>query len=403
MENMDTMPQPILAGAKIIVIGVGGGGSNAVNRMMDAQVKSASFIAVNTDLQALRMSTAPVRLQIGAKLTQGKGAGADPTVGQRAADESKLAIREKIKDCDMVFVTAGMGGGTGTGAAPVIAALAKEMGKLTVAVVTKPFSFEGRVKMDHAEIGIANLRKVVDTLVVIPNEKLLKIAGSMTYADAFRYADDVLRQEIQGISDVIMNPSIINLDFADICTVMRGKGVAHMGIGRGKGEGKTVEAVKQAVYNPLLETSIEGATSVILHVMVGADVKLDEVNEAADLVRQVVAPGAHIIFGSDIRKSMQDEIIITVIATGFETPENEIRVVPNQQIPQQGQHGNQPAAATASPAKKIGVFGEELKPAPVPEAKPPVPPPHGFTSSRVTVDDDFPEFLKKLNQRKDNQ
>ncbi len=398
--------------AVIKVVGVGGGGNNAVNRMIDANLNSAKFIAINTDLQALKMSKAEVRIQIGDKLTHGQGAGADPEKGQKAAEESRLAISEQLKDADLVFITAGMGGGTGTGAAPVVASIAKEMGKLTVAVVTKPFAFEGRVRMEHAEIGIANLRKAVDTLVVIPNEKLMRVASKLPMLEAFKYADDVLRQGIQGISDLIVTPSQINLDFADVCTVMRNKGVAHMGIGRGKGEGRTTEAVKQAVFSPLLETSIEGATSVILNVMGSVDMSLEEVNEAAELVRQVVHPKANIIFGSDVRSSLNDEIIVTIIATGFETPHNENAVMNK---PQQ-----RPSAPNAG-ADRIGVFG--VKPAqptnngwgrPEPVSNPFAQPqqqapqntsgwsePQGGVKSSVVSpeEDDFPEFLRRLNNK----
>lgn len=387
--------------AKIIVVGVGGGGNNAINRMIEAGVKTAGYIAVNTDLQALRMSKAGppnVRLQIGAELTKGQGAGANPDIGQKAAEESKKAIREKIKDADMVFVAAGMGGGTGTGAAPVIAALAKEMGKLTVGVVTKPFAFEGKIRADQAEMGILNLRKSVDSLVVIPNEKLVKIAGSMTFQDAFRYADDVLRQGIQGISDVIMYQSEINLDFADISTVMRNKGIAHMGIGRGKGENKTVDAVRQAVFSPLLDTSIEGATSIILHMAIGKSVTLDEVNEATTLVKNVVSPNANTIFGYQIREDLSDDIIVTIIATGFNTPKNEERVMPSTAPPVNKEGGG----------KRLGIFGESSDAgghsgaAPsagffgggqAPQYRPP-----NQHSSRVDISDvdDVPEFLKKL-------
>lgn len=338
--------------AVIKVVGVGGGGNNAVNRMIDAKINSAKFIAVNTDLQALKMSKAEIRIQIGDKLTHGQGAGAEPEKGQKAAEESRVAISEQLKDADLVFITAGMGGGTGTGAAPVVASIAKEMGKLTVAVVTKPFAFEGMVRMKNAEIGIANLSKVVDTLVVIPNEKLMRVAPKLPMLEAFKYADDVLRQGIQGISDLIVTPALINLDFADVCTVMRNKGVAHMGIGRGKGEGRATEAVKQAVFSPLLETSIEGASSVILNVMGSVDMSLEEANEAASLVRQVIAPNANVIFGADMRSSLNDEIIITIIATGFDTPRNENAILNkpaggNAQRNQQGASGN------------IGVFGAQ--------------------------------------------
>jgi len=388
--NSQNRPQELSKAlpAKIIVVGVGGGGNNAVNRMIDAGITTANYIAVNTDLQALRMSKSPIRLQIGDKLTAGKGAGADPSIGQKAAEESKMAIREKIKDADMVFVAAGMGGGTGTGAAPVIAALAKEMGKLTVGVVTKPFAFEGKVRSDQAEQGIMNLRKCVDTMVVIPNEKLIKIAGSMTFHDAFKYADEVLRQGIQGISDVIMYHSTINLDFADISTVMRNKGIAHMGIGRGKGENKTVEAVKQAVYSPLLDTSIEGATSIILHMAIGKGVIVDEVNEANLLVKNVVSPNANIIWGHHNREDLEDEIVVTIIATGFNTPKNEEKAMPSTGV-------NRDAGG-----KRLGIFGEEqtsMTGGGLGNTIPPYRPPNP-SSSRVDISDvdDIPEFLKKL-------
>lgn len=304
--------------ATIKVIGIGGGGNNAVNRMVAAGITSAQFVAINTDKQALLMSKANHRIQIGEKLTRGLGAGADPEVGEKAAEESKAVITDVLKDCDLVFITAGMGGGTGTGAAPVVAQIAKEMGILTIAVVTKPFNFEGRKRMENAERGIANLKKNVDTLVVIPNDKLLKIVPKGTpIVEAFRCADDVLRQGIQGISDLIVTPSLINLDFADVRSVMKNKGLAHMGIGRAKGDTKTVDAVRQAVASPLLETTIEGATGVILNVKGGLDLPIDEVNEAAELVRGVVDPACNIIFGAGIDESLQEEVEITVIATGF--------------------------------------------------------------------------------------
>ena len=306
--------------ANIKVIGVGGGGNNAVNRMIDANITSAQFVAINTDKQALLLSKAEHRLQIGEKLTRGLGAGADPEVGQKAAEESKASISEMLKDCDLVFITAGMGGGTGTGAAPVVAQVAKEMGILTIAVVTKPFGFEGRTRVENCEKGLENLRKYVDTLVIIPNDKLLKLVPKGTpIIEAFMYADDVLRQGIQGISDLIVTPSLINLDFADVRSVMKNRGLAHMGIGRSKGENKTIEAVRQAVSSPLLETTIEGATGVIINVKGGLDLPLDEVYEAADLVKEVVDPSCNIIFGSGIDESLNDEVEITIIATGFQS------------------------------------------------------------------------------------
>ena len=304
--------------ATIKVIGIGGGGNNAVNRMVAANITSAQFVAINTDKQALLMSKATHRIQIGEKLTRGLGAGADPQIGEKAAEESKAVITDVLKDCDVVFITAGMGGGTGTGAAPVVAQIAKEMGILTIAVVTKPFNFEGRKRMENAELGIENLKKHVDTLVVIPNDKLLKIVPKGTpIVEAFRCADDVLRQGIQGISDLIVTPSLINLDFADVRSIMKDKGLAHMGIGRAKGENKTIDAVRQAVASPLLETTIEGATGILLNVKGGLDLPIDEVDEAAELVRGVVDPSCNIIFGASIDEALSEEVEITVIATGF--------------------------------------------------------------------------------------
>lgn len=304
---------------QILVVGVGGGGNNAINRMIAAGVKSAKFLAVNTDKQALMISNAQDQIQIGEKLTRGRGAGADAEVGRKAAEESRAEIAEKLKGTDLVFVTAGMGGGTGTGAAPVIASIAKEMGILTIAVVTKPFEFEGRTRMLNAEMGIRNLSKCVDTLVVIPNDRLLQVVPKGTsFVDAFKYADDVLRQGIQGIADLIATPSLINLDFADVRTVMKNRGLAHMGIGESSGEGRNVDAVRQAVASPLLETTIEGAQAVIINVCGGFDMSLDEVNEAVRLVKEVVDPSANTIFGATIDESYKDKIKITVIATGFQ-------------------------------------------------------------------------------------
>ena len=303
---------------QIKVFGVGGGGNNAVNRMIASNIKSAQFYAVNTDRQALMMSQAKEKIQIGGKLTRGLGAGADPEIGRRAAEESKTEIAEKLKGADLVFITAGMGGGTGTGAAPVIASIAKEMGILTIAVVTKPFGFEGNHRMENAEVGIANLAKCVDTLVVIPNDKLLKVVPKGTpVLEAFEYADDVLRQGIQGISDLIATSSLINLDFADVRTVMKNRGLAHMGIGEGSGENRSIEAVRMAVASPLLETTIEGAQAVIINVTGGFDLTLDEVNTAVELVKQAIDPSANTIFGATIEEKYNDKLIVTIIATGF--------------------------------------------------------------------------------------
>ena len=313
LENMGTQV------AQIKVVGVGGGGNNAVNRMILSGIKSANFVAINTDKQALYLSKATQRIQIGEKLTKGLGAGADPEIGKQAAEESKAAITEALKGTDLVFITAGMGGGTGTGAAPVVAAIAKELGALTVAVVTKPFAFEGRRRMMNAEQGIANLRKNVDTLVVIPNDKLTQnFNKDITMVEAFRRADDVLRQGIQGISDLIVFPALINLDFADVRTIMKNTGMAHMGLGVGRGENRTIDAIRQAVYSPLLETTIEGATGVIVNITGGVDLTMGEVQHAVGLIYEVVDEKANIIFGADIRDDLEEEVQVTIIATGFD-------------------------------------------------------------------------------------
>ncbi len=304
---------------KIKVIGVGGGGSNAVNRMIDAGVNGVEFITVNTDKQALQISKADYRIQIGTKLTRGWGAGADPEIGCKAAEENYEELSQAVSDADLVFITAGMGGGTGTGAAPMIAALTREKEILTIAVVTKPFNFEGRKRMENAEKGLEALRKTVDSLVVIPNEKLFKIVPKGTsIVDTFRYADDVLRQGVQGISNLIIENSLINLDFADVRTTMKNRGLAHMGIGKARGDRRIFEALSQAVSSPLLETTIEGATGIIFNVKGGSSLPIDQVHEAADLMREIVDPNCNIIFGASIDESLDDEVEITVIATGFQ-------------------------------------------------------------------------------------
>ncbi|WP_019138183.1 cell division protein FtsZ [Peptoniphilus timonensis] len=305
--------------AKIKVVGVGGGGNNAVNRMIDAGVKGVEFLVFNTDRQALKNSNAETKVQLGEKITKGLGAGANPEIGAQAAEESLDEIREALDGADMVFITAGMGGGTGTGAAPVIADVAKELGLLTVGVVTKPFTFEGRKRAKSAEIGINALKGKVDTLVIIPNDRLLSIADKKTsFSQAFEMADDILKQGIQGISDLISVPNLINLDFADVKTIMYDKGVAHMGIGRASGDDRATEAARLAINSPLLETSIEGAKSVLLNITAGSDLGIFEVNEAADLIRDCVSEDANIIFGAGIDESLKDEVKITVIATEFD-------------------------------------------------------------------------------------
>lgn len=305
--------------ANIVVCGIGGGGNNAVNNMMRAGIKSATFVVMNTDMQALNMSLVPskCKIQLGCKETGGLGAGSDPEIGRLAAEESRENIRAALKGIDLLFITAGMGGGTGTGAAPVVAEIAKSMGILTVAVVTKPFNFEGALRMKNAEMGIRNLQNFVDTLLVIPNQKLIEVLDkNVSFKRAFEIADDVLRQGVQGVSDVIANPEIINLDFADVRTILMNKGLAHMGIGYGKGEKRVIEAVRGAVFSPLLETDIEGATGIIVNICGGEDMLLSEVSEACDIVKQVVDPTANIIFGTAFLPDKKD-IEITIIATGF--------------------------------------------------------------------------------------
>ena len=304
--------------AVIKVIGVGGGGNNAVNRMIEHGVQGVDFIAVNTDAQALNLSKAEVKLQIGAKLTRGLGAGANPEVGKKAAEESREQLEEVLRGADMVFVTAGMGGGTRTGAAPVIAQIARDLGALTVGVVTRPFTFEGRKRQTQAIGGIGGMKESVDTLIVIPNDKLLQIVDKSTpMLEAFREADNVLRQGVQGISDLIATPGLINLDFADVKTIMSNKGSALMGIGIATGENRAAEAAKKAISSPLLESSIDGAKGVLMNITGGSNLSLFEVQEAADIVASASDEEVNMIFGSVINENLKDEIIVTVIATGF--------------------------------------------------------------------------------------
>ncbi|MDL2217849.1 cell division protein FtsZ [Christensenellaceae bacterium OttesenSCG-928-M15] len=305
--------------AQIKVVGVGGAGNNAVNRMIQYGLRGVEFIAVNTDKQALYLSRANQKIQIGEKLTKGLGAGADPEIGRKAAEETREQLSEAMKGADLVFITAGMGGGTGTGAAPIVAECAKEMGILTVGVVTKPFKFEGKVRMRNAESGIHNLKPAVDTLITIPNDRLLDVVKTSSLVEALRVADDVLRQGIQGISDLIAVPSMINLDFADVKSIMKEKGLAHMGIGTASGDKRAVEAARQAVESPLLETTINGAKGVLMNITGGADLGLLEVNEAAELIQETADPDANIIWGAGIDDEMGDSLRITVIATGFDT------------------------------------------------------------------------------------
>src|SRR5690625_66213 len=325
--------------ATIKVIGVGGGGNNAVNRMIEHGVEGVEFIAVNTDAQALNLSKAETKLQIGGKLTRGLGAGANPEIGKKAAEESKEQLEEVLQGADMIFVTAGMGGGTGTGAAPVIAQISKDLGALTVGVVTRPFSFEGRRRSTQAISGIEALKSSVDTLIVIPNDRLLEIVDKNTpMLEAFREADNVLRQGVQGISDLIAKPGLINVDFADVKTIMYDKGSALMGIGVATGENRAAEAAKKAISSPLLETSIDGAHGILMNITGGMNLSLYEVQEAADLVTSAADNEVNVIFGSVINEDLKDEIIVTVIATGFDESKKEEAPQHQRPVPQHGQH-----------------------------------------------------------------
>ncbi|MBQ1907452.1 MAG: cell division protein FtsZ [Firmicutes bacterium] len=319
MPNTFSIVQPEDTPANIKVIGIGGGGCNAVNRMIDSKMHGVSFVAVNTDKQALNRSKAETKLAIGEKLTGGLGAGGNPEVGQKSAEESLEELNKIIAGSDMVFITAGMGGGTGTGAAPIIAKAARMSGALTVGVVTKPFTFEGKKRKEHAELGIKFLKNYVDSLVVVPNDKLLAMsAPDTTMMQAFNMADEVLKDGVDGISSLITDAGLINLDFADVKTVMSGRGIAHIGVGKGSGENRVKDAIKSAVESPLLETSIDGAKAVLLNITGGDNLGIQEVNEAADFIYQAADPEANIILGTSIKPDMADSIIVTVIATGFE-------------------------------------------------------------------------------------
>ena len=326
--------------AQLKVVGVGGAGNNAVNRMIQYGIRGVEFISVNTDKQALYLSRANQKIQIGEKLTKGLGAGADPEIGRKAAEESRDSITEALRGADLVFITAGMGGGTGTGAAPVVAECAKELGILTIGVVTKPFAFEGKVRMNNAVNGILNLKNNVDTLITIPNDRLLDTVGNVSLSEAFRIADDVLRQGIQGISDLIAVPAMINLDFADVRTIMRERGMAHMGIGNATGDKRAAEAARQAVVSPLLETTINGAKGVLLNITGGSDLGIHEVSEAAAIIQEYADPEANIIWGAGIDEEMGEGVRITVIATGFDS-------------------GSQTAGAPAAPAAQQRGAGKQ--------------------------------------------
>lgn len=323
MFNDSAINTNISGKAKIKVIGVGGAGNNAINRMIEARINCAEYVVVNTDSQILALSPCENKIQIGTQLTKGLGAGADPDVGRAAAEESKDVLTEVIKGTDLLFITAGMGGGTGTGAAPVIAKIARDMKILTVAVVTEPFAFEGKKRMENTVKGLDNLKKYVDTLIVIPNDKIRTVVDkNTTMVEALRVADEILKQGIKGLAELIVNPALINLDFADVKTILKDRGIAHLGVGVAKGDNRIIEAVRVAVNCPLLETTIEGAQGVILNVVGGNDLTFAEVADAAELVRSVVDASANIIFGARIDPNVQDEVEITVIATGFPGYEN---------------------------------------------------------------------------------
>jgi cell division protein FtsZ len=333
--------------ARIVVLGVGGGGSNAVNRMIESGVRGIEFVAINTDTQALARCEAGIRIHIGEKLTRGLGAGGNPSVGEKAAEESAEQIAELVRDADMVFIAAGMGGGTGTGAAPIIAQICKEQGALTVGVVTKPFTFEGRQRAKNAEVGIAELRERVDTLITIPNDRLLEVIDRKTTLEqAFMEVDDVLRQGIQGISELITEPGLINLDFADVKSIMSDSGGALMAIGRGTGETRAQDAARMAISSPLLDISMEGAHGVLLNITGGTDLALSEINEAADVIAQAADPEANIIFGAVIDPKLDNEVKITVIATGFDVTPRSPRSKPTfrHTRPAYGGASSEPAA-----------------------------------------------------------
>ncbi|QBI53895.1 cell division protein FtsZ [Streptomonospora litoralis] len=366
-------PQNYLAVIK--VVGIGGGGVNAVNRMIEEGLKGVEFIAINTDAQALLMSDADVKLDVGRELTRGLGAGANPDVGRKAAEDHREEIEEVLKGADMVFVTAGEGGGTGTGGAPVVADIARSLGALTIGVVTRPFGFEGKRRATQAESGIAMLRDEVDTLIVIPNDRLLSISDrQVSVLDAFKAADQVLLSGVQGITDLITTPGLINLDFADVKSVMQGAGSALMGIGSARGDDRAVAAAEMAISSPLLEASIDGAHGVLLSIQGGSDLGLFEINEAAQLVANSAAPEANIIFGAVIDDALGDEVRVTVIAAGFDEPRNEVQQTQTQTqqrtaAPPPEPQREQPAAPAAEPRPAVRPVAEEPRPQP-PAAEP---------------------------------
>ncbi|PYV93552.1 MAG: cell division protein FtsZ [Acidobacteria bacterium] len=375
-------------GAVIKVIGVGGGGGNAVNRMISAQVEGVEFIVANTDLQALKMSNAAVKIQIGQKLTSGLGAGANPEIGRKAALEDTEKIIEVLEGADMVFVTAGLGGGTGTGAAPIIASLAAELGALTVAIITRPFLFEGKKRAQQAEQGLRELRECVDTVIAIPNERLLQtVQRGTSLSEAFRIADDILRQGVQGISDIIQIPGIINVDFADVRTIMQGMGMALMGTGTARGETRSADAARRAISSPLLEeASIQGARGVLINITGPENLLLHEVSEAASVIHKAADEEANIIFGAVLSDSMTDEIKITVIATGFDKKEEKAPLIqmPHSQELRTVEMRPEPGSVPLTQAAKAGALGVSM-----PENPAPVPPNFDKT------DLDVPAFLRR--------
>ena len=346
--------------AKIKVFGVGGGGSNAVNRMIDAKVEGVQFVVANTDLQALQMARAPVKIQLGVKLTNGLGAGANPEVGRKGALEDADKVIEALEGADMVFVTAGLGGGTGTGAAPIIASLASEMGALTVAVVTKPFAFEGKRRMQQAERGLSELIDSVDTTIVIPNEKLLAVAQNAGFFESFRVADDILRQAVQGISDIIIIPGIINRDFADVKAIMAGMGYAVMGTATAKGERRAMEAAQKAIASPLLEAgAIDGARGILINITGSSSLKLAEVNEASTIIQSAAHEDANIIFGAVLDEKMKDAVKITVIATGFKTDNPQRRDRTKDAAAISSTRGFVPSAPTPAPGVTVSTVAQD--------------------------------------------
>ena len=377
--GLDMGPESVV---NIKVVGVGGGGNNVVNRMVRTGTKGVDFIAVNTDKQALSLSGAGQKIQIGEKLTNGQGAGSDPEVGRKSAEENRSQISKVLEDADMVFITAGMGGGTGTGAAPIVADIAKELGILTVGVVTKPFRFEGMRRMKQAENGIAELRNKVDSLVIIPNERLkLATDQKITMLNAFEIADDVLQQAVQSISDLINNTGFINLDFADVSAVMKDAGCAHMGVGRAAGKNKAEEAAKMAISSPLLETSINGAKGVLINVTGSMDIGLEEVETAANLVQEAAHPDANIIFGAAFDESLEDEIRVTVIATGSDQAPNSVPTAPSAA-------GERPAVQ--APSQEAGQPDGEGQSAASPVAEP----------EKPKVSDDDWDILERIFSKK---